>query len=137
MVVQRSLAFLKLVHSPVLFMQNILTSLDKYGFKMWSILSVKRLTWFFKGEAQKTFCLACVPFTPWARCKSRLCTSLMVVMINLVFLLSFHSEKLFIHRSGQDQLVTVKQLSFYSFLSFFRSFARVRDHQASSPTCGT
>lgn len=32
--VRRSLTFPKLVRSPVLFMQKILTSLDKYGFKL-------------------------------------------------------------------------------------------------------
>lgn len=134
--VQRIPAFPKLVYSPVLFVQDIMTSFDKYRFKIRSILSAKRLTWFLK-EAQKTFCLACTPFTVWARCQSRLCIALMVVIINLFCLLSFPSEKLFIHCSGQDQVLPVQQLLFYSFLSFSRSFTRVRSPQASSSTCRT
>lgn len=110
----------------VLFMKNILTSFDKYGFKIWTILSAKRLTSFIKWEAQKTFCLANVPFTLWPCCKSRL--TLMVVMINLLFLLSFHSERLFIHCLGQDQLLTLNRLLFYSFLGFSRSFSWGRKH---------
>lgn len=65
--------------------KKILTSLDKYGFELWSILSIKRLARFFKWEAPKTFCLACMPFTLCACCKSWLCPTLMVVMINLLF----------------------------------------------------
>jgi len=75
-------------------MQYILTSLDKYGFIIWSVLSAKRLAGFFKWEARKT--LSCLhAITLCTSYKSRLSTMLMVLLINFLVLLSFHYEKLF------------------------------------------
>lgn len=39
----------------------------------------------------------------WAPCKSRLCTTLVLLLIHSLLLLSFHSEKLFFHHSEQDR----------------------------------
>lgn len=117
----------------VLFMKNILASFDKYGFKIWSILSAKTLS--LSNEKPKR-----LPVLPMCHLLSGLAVnpglrSWWWWLTCCFCWVSILRDS--IRCSTQDQLLTVNHLLFRSFLGFSRSFSWRRNTQDSRRSCRT